>query len=284
MLEHVIGLDHVVVAVRDLDAAARSWQALGFTLSPRGTHSPHLGTGNHTIMFEDDYLELLGVLAPTAHNEPTRAFLARREGVERAAFTARDAAAGVAELQARGIAATGPTRFGRPVALPDGRIGEASFATFNWPLDERPGGMRLFACQHFTRDTVWIPPLLRHANGARGLVRLEMIAADPQAAARQLGRLIDREPQPLPEGAWRVASGGGRADFDLLTPAMFAARHAGAAPAGLTDEGVAAIVLRVGDPGATRAALSALPCTVTADAIVVPATLAHGVMLVFTHG
>jgi len=282
MLEHVIGLDHAVVAVRDLDAAARGWQALGFTLSPRGTHSAHLGTGNHTIMFDDDYLELLGVLAVTAHNEPTRAFLAAREGVERAAFTARDAAAGVAELQARGIAATGPTRFGRPVTLPDGGVGEANFATFNWPLDERPGGMRLFACQHFTRDTVWIPSLQRHANGARGIVRLEMLAADAAAAALQLGRLVDREPQALPDGAWRVVSGAGRADFELMPRAVFAARHPGADLGGLSDEGVAALVLRVTDPGATRRALGSLPCTFAAGAIAVPATLANGVMLVFT--
>jgi len=281
MLEHVIGLDHAVVAVRDLDAAAHDWQALGFTLSPRGTHSAHLGTGNHTIMFEDDYLELLGVLAVTAHNAPTRAFLAQREGVERAAFTARDAAAGVAELQARGIAATGPTRFGRPVTLPDGRVGEASFATFNWPLDARPGGMRLFACQHFTRDTVWIPALQRHANGACGLMRLEMLATDPQAAARELGRLFDREPQALPDGAWRVPSGPGRADFELMNRATLAQRHPGADPGGLADEGVAAIVLRVGDLATTRAALAALPCTVSTGEIVAPAALAHGVMLVF---
>ena len=57
---HILGADHVVIAVRDLDAAAAQWRRLGFTLSPRGTHSPLLGTGNYTIMLEDDYLELLG--------------------------------------------------------------------------------------------------------------------------------------------------------------------------------------------------------------------------------
>jgi catechol 2,3-dioxygenase-like lactoylglutathione lyase family enzyme len=118
MLNQVIGLDHVVVVAHDLDAAAAGWRDLGFTVSPRGTHSAHMGTGNYTIMLGDDYLELLGVLTDTPHNAPTRAYLAQREGIERAAFTARDAAAGVAELQARGIAATGPVDFGRPVTLP----------------------------------------------------------------------------------------------------------------------------------------------------------------------
>src|SRR6478735_6473248 len=79
-LKHILGLDHVVVTVRDLDASARQWERLGFTVSPRGTHSPILGTGNYTIMFGDDYVELLGILAETEHNKPTRDFLKEREG------------------------------------------------------------------------------------------------------------------------------------------------------------------------------------------------------------
>ena len=47
MLNQVIGLDHVVVVAHDLDAAAAGWRDLGFTVSPRGTHSAHMGTGNY---------------------------------------------------------------------------------------------------------------------------------------------------------------------------------------------------------------------------------------------
>jgi len=102
MLASLEGLDHVVVIVRYLGAAAPSWRALGFTLSPRGTHSAHLGTGNYTLMFGSDYIELLGVLSDTPLNQPSREFLQRRgEGIERAAFTTRDAAEGVAALRAR---------------------------------------------------------------------------------------------------------------------------------------------------------------------------------------
>ena len=62
MLESLEGLDHIVVMVHNLDDAAERWRSLGFTLSPRGTHSAHLGTGNFTIMFDVDYVELLGIL------------------------------------------------------------------------------------------------------------------------------------------------------------------------------------------------------------------------------
>ena len=71
-LKNIIGIDHAVVMVRDLDKAAENWKRLGFTVSPRGTHSAHMGSGNYTIMLEPDYIELLGVLAPTEHNAPAR--------------------------------------------------------------------------------------------------------------------------------------------------------------------------------------------------------------------
>src|SRR5689334_22759736 len=129
-LKHILGADHVVITVRDLDAAAAQWRKLGFTLSPRGTHSPQMGSGNYTIMFGEDYLELLGVLHETEQNKPTREFLKNREGIERTAFTTDDAAAGAAELSARGLVPLGPVHFGRPVDLPNGGKSEAKFNVF----------------------------------------------------------------------------------------------------------------------------------------------------------
>ncbi len=282
MLSQVFGLDHVVITVNDLDAAAANWRALGFTVSPRGTHSAHMGTGNYTIMFDDDYLELLGVLTEQPHNEPTRAYLARREGIERAAFTAVNAAAGVAELQVRGIAGTGPVDFGRPVTLPDGRETMARFSTFNWPIEERPGDMRIFACQHHTRDAVWIPELQRHANTTQSIARVELLSADPRQAAAHMGRLIDRTPEPMPDGAWRVRTGNHRADFVYLSRGTLAARYPGVAVDGLPGEGAAALVLRVADLDRARAALGSAPVIPSAGRLVVPASHANGLMLVLT--
>src|ERR1700760_2950815 len=127
-LKNVIGIDHAVIMARDLDGAAENWKRLGFTVSPRGTHSAHMGTGNYTIMFDPDYMELLGVLTPTEHNAPARAFLDRRgEGIERIAFTAVDSAAGADEIRARGLMPIGPTDFERPVTLPNGTVSAAKF-------------------------------------------------------------------------------------------------------------------------------------------------------------
>ena len=55
--------DHAVVVCPDLDAGAQAWQRLGFTLTPRGYHT--LGSQNHCIMLERDYVELLHVTAPS---------------------------------------------------------------------------------------------------------------------------------------------------------------------------------------------------------------------------
>src|SRR4030081_358015 len=115
-LKNVIGIDHAVVVVRDLDNASENWKRLGFTVSPRGAHSAKMGSGNYTIMLDPDYIELLGVLVETEHNAPTRAFLAKRgEGVERIPFPAVDAPAGAGKIRARASEPLGPTDFERPV-------------------------------------------------------------------------------------------------------------------------------------------------------------------------
>ena len=267
-LAHILGLDHIVVTVRDLDAAAEAWRRLGFTVSPRGTHSPHLGSANYTIVFGCDYIELLGVLTPTEHLKPTIEFLKTREGIERAAFTTDDAAAGVEELRARGIAPLGPVHFGRPVELPGGGAGEARFNVFRWPVDEAPGGLRIFACQHLTRDTVWIPELQAHANGAVRLVRLEILSTDPAAAAAHLSRLIDEPVSATPDG-YLVPSGGGRADFVFYDEATFGRLYPPGVRAGAAAEGAVAVVVATGDP---------------AGAGDVPAALANGVILRLVAG
>lgn len=278
-LKHIFGVDHVVITVRDLDASAAQWNKLGFTVSPRGTHSPLLGTGNYTIMFQEDYLELLGVLTETEQNAPTRDFLSRREGIERTAFTTDSAADGAALLKSRGLEPLGPVHFGRPVDLPNGGTGEAKFNVFRWPLTEKPGGMRIFACQHLTRETVWIPELMSHANGAQRIARVEILSGDAKAAAQHMSRLID-EPADEADGVWRVRSGGKRADFVFLDAATFAARYPEAVRTGAAPEGAVAIVIGTNDVAAAKAVLGANGVA-HGKAVTVPARAANGVILSF---
>lgn len=255
-LNHVAGVDHVVVTVHDLDRAAEEWARAGFTLSPRGLHSAHIGTANYTMMLEEDYLELLGVVTPTDQNLRTRQFLERGEGIERTAFTALDAVAGAADVAAEGMVPMGPVDFSRPVPLSDGSTGEARFTVFRWPVDQNPGGMRIFACQHHTRETVWLPELTRHANGASRIKLIEIAADDPQQAAEHMSRLI-KQPTIAEADAIRVRSGEGRADFLFSTRNAFAARHPGAPIDRLPAQG--AIGLALG----TRSTVAPEPIAVT---------------------
>jgi len=278
-LRHVLGLDHVVVTTRRLESAGQAWQNLGFTLSPRGTHSPHIGSANYTIVFEDDYIELLGILTETAHNQLTVTFLKQREGIERAAFTTDDAVAGIAELQARGLGGSGPLAFARPVDLPNGTTGEARFNTFSWKADDAPAGLRIFACQHLTPDTVWIPALQHHANGAKRLLALEIVSDDARAAALLLSRLIDQPVQTLDDG-YRVASGGTRADFVVYDKAAFARCYPDAVRVGAPAEGAAALVIATDDAAKPRS----ITGTVEHDGrISVPAARANGVIVSFVQ-
>ncbi len=279
-LKSVIGVDHVVVAVRDLDAAAKTWSRLGFTLSPRGLHSAPMGTANYTIMFGEDYLELIGVVANTDQNKATQAFLLEREGIERTAFTARDAAAGAAELRARGLDAIGPVHFGRPVDLPDGGQAEARFSVFRWPLDLRPAGMRIFACQHHTRDAVWIPAIQKHANGVTRIVRIELLSPDPKAAAEFMHKLIDQPVTREADGSYKVPSGEGRADFVFLDKAMLAARYPDKLLSALPDEGAVTLVLGTSSLAAATTALGSIAVS-HGGMVIAPPSDANGVIVAF---
>jgi catechol 2,3-dioxygenase-like lactoylglutathione lyase family enzyme len=282
-LKNIIGIDHAVIMVRDLDRAAANWKRLGFTLSPRGTHSAKMGSGNYTIMLDPDYIELLGVLADTEHNAPARAFLANRaEGIERIAFTALDSAAGAEEIRARGYAALGPTDFERPVTMPDGSLSAAKFRIFQWPIEEAPAGVRIFACQHKTREAVWIPPLMKHANGAQRLRQALVVSPEPAKDAAHLGRLIDQAARVEPDGAIAVPSGSDRADFVFITSDDLGRRYPGISLSGLPERGGAGLVLATSDLSAAESAASNVAIR-SGSAVCVAPQDANGALLVFVR-
>jgi hypothetical protein len=279
-LKNVIGIDHAVIMVRDLDKAAGNWKQLGFTVSPRGTHSAHMGSGNYTIMLDPDYIELLGVLTETAHNAPARAFLAKREGIERIAFTAIDSADGAEEIRARGYLPIGPTDFERPVTMPDGTLSAAKFRTFQWPVAEAPGGVRIFACQHKTRETVWIPELMKHANGAKRLRQALIVAPEPAREAAHLSRMIDRDTRAEQDGTVAVPSGSDRADFVFLTKEQLGRRYPDVPLTSLAERGAAGLVIVTSDLAAAEKAVGAVGVR-SAGAICVPPAAGNGTLVAF---
>src|SRR5205807_4951932 len=154
-----------------------------------------------------------------------------------------DSAAGAEEIRARGLEPLGPTDFERPVTMPSGIQSSAKFRTFGWPIAEAPGGVRIFACQHKTRETVWIPELMRHANGAKRLKQVLIVSNEPSEDAAHLGRLLDRALTAEPDGALAVPSGPDRADFVFLTRDQLGHRYPGVPLAGLPERGGAGLVI-----------------------------------------
>ena len=246
MRRAITGIDHCIVLVRDLDSAREQYRRLGFTVSPRGLHPPEHGTGNHTVMFEREYVELLGVVAPTTANEQWRRALAEREGLSALALQTPSADAAAAEMNAAGVALSAPNDFARPVVLPDGTRTQAAFRTTHFPADAAPG-FHLFCCEHRTRHTTWLPDLLQHENGAYALNHVLATSDDPQSDAGTLGRLLASEPTATSDGAWSVDTGNSTIVFQSRD--ALSVRHPGVALSGLPRAGLAGFAVRTRSGG-----------------------------------
>ena len=223
------GIDHVVIAARDLDRAEAQYHRLGFALTPRGHHLK-LGSYNHCAMFAEDYLELLAQGTPP--RPALERFLKAREGILGIALRTADARQTFAEMRNHGIAIAEPVDFGRPVDTPNGKR-EARFATTE--IDNgATAGLRVFFCEHKTPELVWLPQYMNQPNGVTGLAGLVVVES-----GGGLARVLER------------ALGGASDAIEYLTPVAAAARFSGDPILSVAPPYVAAIRLRVADRGAT---------------------------------
>ena len=198
-------VDHVVVMVRDLDAAVERWTRLGFVATPRGFHSAHMGTANHCLMFGSDYVELIGIVTPTEANGHWRAQLDRREGAGGLALATDDARAAEAALARAGISAGPVLDFVRPVRF-DGGTGDAAFSVAR-AKGFAGDGLDLFFCEQRTRDLVWRPEWRGHANGALALAHVDFVNPDPAGFASRLARVFGPDAIARDGDALVVATG-----------------------------------------------------------------------------
>ena len=105
------GLDHIVHAVRDLDAAAEFYARAGFTVGARNRHA--WGTHNRIVQLKNAYIEILTVAEPekiVPHGARSfsfgafnRDFLASREGFSMLILNSSNAAADARSFEATGI-------------------------------------------------------------------------------------------------------------------------------------------------------------------------------------
>ena len=84
------GIDHAIIGVHELEPALQTYRRLGFTLSPRGRHIGR-GTANYCIMFEQDYLELRGIVDANQFVAGLDKFLEAGEGAAGLVFSTGNA-------------------------------------------------------------------------------------------------------------------------------------------------------------------------------------------------
>jgi hypothetical protein len=246
------GLDHVGVAVPDLDAAAAEWAALGFAVQPLLPHmhaGAPTGTGNRNIMLGAGYIELLATIDPAKPSGTIARFLAHHTGIHVLTLATDDEQAAEARLNRAGFAAA-ISRSSRPAPPAEG---EAAFARI--PLAEADPRLQLL--RHLTLALVWQPPFLAHPNQAGALEEV-IVAADPPAGfAARLSRAAGRPVVPDPEGglALRLPQGTVRvllpdAALRLLPGANLPALPAILGIAVRTQDGNAAVARLLGErPG-----------------------------------
>jgi catechol 2,3-dioxygenase-like lactoylglutathione lyase family enzyme len=189
----ITGLDHVAVAVRDLDAAAERWSAmLGLTPEPEDGG----GARRAWFRFADMALELITPDGEGPAGDRVRARLdAQGEGIAALAFAGRDLDALASLLDRRGL---GVQRLGPAIACDPARTGGISiYVTPETPA--RPRAVALY--------------------GARLGLDLRLDRENPQWGARQLffrvgasvlemAAPVNAPPEPGPDRfgglAWRV--------------------------------------------------------------------------------
>jgi catechol 2,3-dioxygenase-like lactoylglutathione lyase family enzyme len=190
-------LDHLGIAVADLDDAAAQYRRLGFQLTDRGYHTlppprlgadrPFVGTGNHCAMLQQGYLELIGVTDP-AYRGRLNADIARYQGIHIVAFGVDDSAAVARSFAAAGFGTASPQILERPVET-QGETAVARFEIVDIPDRIVPEG-HFFAIHHTTPELLWRPALMSHPNGAVKLTSLTVAVADPSDFARRLGHAL----------------------------------------------------------------------------------------------
>jgi catechol 2,3-dioxygenase-like lactoylglutathione lyase family enzyme len=182
-------LDHVIVLVRDLEAATGTYsRLLGREPSWRGAH-PGQGTANTLFRLANTYLELLGISGEGPFAARFQKKLERDgEGVVGLAFGSDDADACAADLRARGLPAADPVEGSGA----DSRTGaKRSWRNVHLP-ESATRGVLTFAIEHLSPPDALPPARVtgNHSAAVEGLDHVVLRTADPDATRRFYGESL----------------------------------------------------------------------------------------------
>lgn len=226
-------LDHLVLPVHDLAAAAAAYAAIGFTVGGRNRHP--WGTENHIIQFPTAFLELVALapdftpLTPGDPAFPFAGFLAGQGMSSRPSgmivLRSEDAVADAAAFQRQGIGSGRRLDFARTGRAPDGA---ARTVAFSLAFAENPAvpDLGFFVCRQHHPENFWDPARQQHANGVTGVSALGFEADRPA----DLGMFLQRF-----AGVATATSQDGAATVTLADGAVLIARRAAACPGRLCE-------------------------------------------------
>jgi hypothetical protein len=244
------GLDHIVHAAHDLDAAAAAYRRLGFTVGARNRHP--WGTHNRLVQFPGFFIELLTVAEPDKlgtddlsrlFGVPNRDFLGRHEGFWGLLLESRDAAGDAAQFRDTGIAASAAVRFEREGKRPDGTTVRVAFSLAFARDAKAEAGFAV--CQQHFPEGFWNPAFQSHPNGASGVAGVVMVAENPSDHHVFLSAFTgERELLATSSG---ISVKTPRGTIDVMTPEAYTA-HFGLAPPSIGGGArLAALILAVHD-------------------------------------
>ena len=179
------GLDHIVHAVRDLDAAAEFYRHAGFTVSARNIHP--WGTHNHVVQFPGFFIEVLTVGEPDklkgeglakVFGIANQDAIARGDGLSMLALESKNIEADVEDFKRRDIGISDALPFSRDAKLPDGSTVTVGF-TLAFARDELSPHTSFFAIQHRDPAMFYKKELQKHANGVSGVLGAVLVADNP---------------------------------------------------------------------------------------------------------
>ena len=187
------GIDHLVIVVRDLDAAITSYRGLGFTVVPGGRHP--VGTHNALIALADGaYIELLAFFDPdTPQDHRWWRPLRQGGGLVDFCMGTDDLEADVAALREAGVEIDDPQPLTR--TRPDGYV-------LRWLLAiprEPHQGLAPFLIRDETPRRERVPSETTHANQATGLGQLTIAVPDLSDVSRSYASLLAQRGSDL----WR---------------------------------------------------------------------------------
>jgi catechol 2,3-dioxygenase-like lactoylglutathione lyase family enzyme len=284
------GLDHLVIGVRDLDAAGALYEQLGFRVGARNRHP--WGTENRIVQFPGSFLELITIgdaTAIPAHEARRFSFgafvrdaLARCEGMSMLVLESSDSDADAAAFQAAGIGDFEPFFFERQAKRPDGSEVRVAFS-LAFAEDRAAPDCGFFVCQQHEPQNFWNPAFQQHENGAQALSAVAFVADDPARHERFFSAYTACASFATAGGGLRFALPRGRIEVMSTQAAAAALGDASMRRARPHFAGFAVAVPAL-SPVEERLRGHGIACRREGGRLVVPPAAALGCAIVFEQG